>query len=219
MYELMYMILLFLWVIFVVLFISKGCYNIVAKHYGHRSGVYFARKVIHALTGGVVALLLPYLFKTPILPFIASLLLALLTYLPHKREKLMYWFQLKENMYEVDFCIVWGLVVVLSWLIDNTFWLGILPLAFMSFGDGITGIVRNFVYKKRTKAWLGNLAMALFCVPLGFATKGMAGALAGLVASIVEHYDFVDDNISVPLSAFMLLLLFQLLPSSYSASF
>lgn len=208
--ELIYMIVLLLWVILVVLFVSKKCYEIVARRYGHKSGVYFARKVIHALTGGAVALTLPYLFKTPILPSLASFSLALFTYLPHKRKKLMNWFQLEENMYEVNFCIVWGIVVILSWFIDKTFWLGILPLAFMSFGDGITGIVRNFVYKKRTKAWLGNLAMALFCVPVGFLTKGVPGALAGLVASVIEHYEFIDDNISVPMSAFLVLLLSHL---------
>ena len=208
--ELVYTIILFFWVVFVIMFISKKCYDLVAKRYGHRSGVYFARKVIHALTGGAVALMLPYLFRTPLLPSLASFSLALFTYLPHKRGKLMYWFQLKENMYEVDFCIIWGLVVILSWFVDKTFWIGILPLVFMSFGDGITGIVRNFVYKKRTKAWLGNLAMALFCVPIGFITKGIPGALAGLVASIIEHYEFIDDNVSVPLSAFVILLISQL---------
>jgi len=209
--EVAYTAVLLLWIIFVVLYISKKCYEAVAGRYGHRVGVYFSRKVIHALTGGLVALMIPYLFKTPLFPFAAAMLLAVLTYLPHRRGKLMYWFQVEENMYEVDFCIVWGAVVAVSWLIDRTFWLGVLPLVFMSFGDGVTGLVRNFVYRRRTKAWIGNLAMAALCVPVGFLARGVAGALAGLVASVIEHYEFVDDNVSVPLSALGVLLAFHLL--------
>jgi len=85
---------------------------------------------------------------------------------------------------------------------------GILPILFMSFGDAITGIVRNVIYKRRTKSWWGNLAMAIFSIPTG-AILGVAGMLAGAVASLVEHFEFkyVDDNITVPTFSFIILIL------------
>ena len=84
------------------------------------------------------------------------------------------------------------------------------PVAFMAFGDGVTGIVRNAIYNRRTKAWIGNLAMALVTVPLGYAIFGYIGGLAGLVASIIEHYEikpFIDDNLTVPLTSFLIIIL------------
>jgi len=83
----------------------------------HNVVVYYNRKIIHILTGGIVALLVPSLFSGAAIPLIMALILALITYLSHRRGKLMYWFQVKENMYEVNFCIMWGVVITLSWLI------------------------------------------------------------------------------------------------------
>ncbi|MEM3463717.1 MAG: dolichol kinase, partial [Candidatus Bathyarchaeia archaeon] len=73
--------------------------------------------------------------------------------------------------------------------------------------DALTGIMRNMLYKKRTKSWWGNLAMAIFSVPVGAAFLGIAGAVAGAVASLVEHFESnpIDDNVTVPLSAFLIL--------------
>ncbi|MBC7129791.1 dolichol kinase, partial [Candidatus Bathyarchaeota archaeon] len=171
--------------------------------------IYYNRKVIHVFTGGIVALLVPIIFETPILPFIMAMLLAVFTYLPHKTGKLMYWFQTADNMYEVSFCIMWGVIIALGWLISNgNFWVGILPAVFMSIGDAVTGVVRNILYQRRTKSWWGNLAMALFTIPTGI-TLGLAGMIAGAAASIVEHFEFnpIDDNVTVPITSFIIILL------------
>jgi len=170
--------------------------------------IYYNRKIIHILAGGVVSIIVPFVFKTPILPFVLAMVFAFLTYLPHKMNKIMYWFQTNDNIYEVHFCIMWGIIIALGWLLTNgNYWIGILPLLFMSVGDAVTGIVRNALFKRRTKSWWGNLAMALFSIPVG-AILGIAGMLAGAIASVIEHFELnpIDDNITVPLSSFLILL-------------
>ncbi|MCD6243112.1 dolichol kinase [Candidatus Bathyarchaeota archaeon] len=203
-------VILFAWVVFVVAFLTKRLYGVMMKRkFSHNVAVYYNRKVIHILTGGLVAFLTPLIFKTPIMPFSMAMLLSVLTYVPHKTGKLMYWFQTEENMYEVSFCIMWGIVLTFGWLVSGgNFWFGVLPVLFMSIGDAVTGIVRNMLYKRRTKSWWGNLAMALFSTSIG-ATLGLAGIIAGALASVIEHFEFnpIDDNITVPASSFIILLL------------
>ena len=83
-----------------------------------------------------------------------------------------------------------------------------IPVIFMSVGDAVTGIVRNYLYKKRTKSWWGNLVMAAFSMTVGSAL-GAAGVVAGGLAAFVEHYEFypIDDNVTIPLFSFLTLLL------------
>jgi len=203
-------VLLFAWVIFTAYFLTANLYAYM-KECGleNNVAVYYNRKVIHILTGGVVATLVPFIFKTPILPFTMAMLLAVFLYIPHKRGKLLYWFQTEDNSYEVSFCIMWGTILTLGWILsEGNFWFGVLPVIFMSVGDAVTGVVRNLLYKKRTKSWWGNLAMASFSIPTG-AVLGAAGILAGAAASFIEHFEAnpIDDNITVPLSSFIILLL------------
>jgi len=202
--------ILFVWIIIVVQFISRKTYEYIrSKNASHRVAVYYARKLIHVLAGGLAAIVVPFFFKTPLIPAILAVVLAILTYIPHKTGKLMEWFQVPENIYEVHFCIMWGVVMTIAWLIFNgNFFYGVIPASFMAFGDGITGVVRNLIYKRRTKAWIGNIAMAFFCIPVGLLLAGYRGALAGILASIVEHFEFgvLDDNITVPLTALLTLI-------------
>ena len=210
MVEILASVILFLWVVFVVNFLTKNLYEFMrARRMRHNVAVYYNRKVIHMLAGGLVAVLVPFIFNTPIIPFIIASLLGALTYIPHKIGKLMYWFQTEDNMYEVSFCIMWGVILTLGWLISGgNFWFGVLPVLFMSFGDAITGIVRNMLYKRRTKSWWGNLVMALFTIPAG-SILGLAGIFAGAAVSLIEHFEFnpIDDNVTVPLSSFLILTL------------
>ena len=203
-------VVLFAWIIFIVRFLTKRVYNVMTKrNFACNVAIYYNRKIIHILAGGFVAFLVPLIFKTPILPFGMALLLAVLTYIPHRTGNLMYWFQVEENMYEVSFCVMWGLIIALGWLVsEGNFWFGVLPVLFMSIGDAVTGIVRNMLYKRRTKSWWGNLTMALFSIPAG-AILGFAGVIAGALASFIEHFEFnpIDDNVTVPALSFVILLL------------
>jgi dolichol kinase len=180
----------------------------IKRGVGQYVAIYYNRKVIHILAGGVCAIIVPFVFKTAILPFIMAMLLAIFIYTPHKLGKIMYWFQTKENAYEVSFCIMWGVIITLGWwLSGGDFRFGILPILFMSIGDAVTGIIRNYIYGKRTKSWWGNLAMAALSITMG-TMLGPAGMFAGGVASFVEHYEFhpIDDNITVPLVSFLILM-------------
>jgi dolichol kinase len=203
-------VFLFIWVIFVAAFLTRRLYAYMKRrNVEHYVAVYYNRKIIHILTGGFVALLVPLLFNTPIFPLVMAFILALFLYVPHRTGKLMYWFQTEENAYEVSFCIMWGLVITVGWVISEAnFWFGVLPVIFMSIGDAVTGIVRNILYKRRTKSWWGNLAMALFSIPVGM-ILGFAGVIAGAVASLIEHFEYnpIDDNVTVPLSSIIILIL------------
>ena len=206
--------ILFIWVIFVVTILTRHLYNYMTKkkNYEHNVAVYYNRKIIHILVGGVIAALVPFLFMTPILPLIMSMFLGIFTYTPHRTGKLMYWFQVEDNAYEVTFCVMWGVIITLGWVVSGgNFWFGVLPVLFMAVGDAFTGLVRNALYKKRTKSWWGNLAMAAFSIPVG-SVLGIAGILAGAVVSIIEHYEFgpIDDNITVPSISFLILVLAML---------
>jgi len=199
--------LLFLWVLFVSLLLTRKTYYIwVRRGMAHNVAVYYNRKIIHILAGGVVAVIVPFIFKSylPILALVT--VLAVGNYLPHQLKRLHHWYQVEENMYEVHFIIMWGAVMGLGFLLDNLI-IAVLPILFMSVGDGVTGFVRNILFSRRTKSWWGNLAMACFCIPAGLALYGLAGALAGALASIVEKFEFgpIDDNITVPLIGFLIL--------------
>jgi len=224
--EVLYALGLLAWVVIVVQAISRAIYEAARRRYGDEYvGIYFARKAIHILAGGLVAILIPAfdLFSSFVLPLAIAILLAFFCWWPHHTGKLMYWFQDPNNMYEVDFCLVWGTIMTLSWLITGGWWLGVVPILFMAIGDGVTGIVRNFLFKRRTKHWSGNLAMFAICAPMGYFLGPfyLAGVLAAALSSAVEHVDkvgghHIDDNITVPLTAFAVLALFTFLGLPYT---
>lgn len=204
---------LFAWVVFLVTVLTKKTYMLMlGRGVQDKVAVYYNRKIIHVLAGGLVAFIVPYVFETPLLPLVMALLLGVFTYMPHRVGKLMYWFQVEDNMYEVSFCIMWGVIIALGWLVSGgNFWIGIVPVLFMAIGDSATGFVRNVLFKRRTKSWWGNLAMAAVSIPMG-AILGVAGMMAGALASIIEHFEYppIDDNITVPLASFIILLLASL---------
>jgi dolichol kinase len=207
-HDLILTIPIFLWVLFVTQYLSRLIYNLAVKNgYPEDSATYFGRKFIHIFASGLIALSLPFLFREPFLPFLSALILAVYTYLPHRKKQLYQWFQIKENFNEVNFCLMWGLVILIGWFFDKSFWLGVIPALFLSFGDGVTGIVRNIRYQKRTKAWEGSLAMLIVCILIGF-KMGWAGIIAAIFATIFEKLEFIDDNISIPIVSFLILLFF-----------
>ncbi len=196
-----------------VVFGTKYLYKLMrSKGMPHNVAVYYNRKVIHVLAGGVVALLVPFFFTSPLLPFIIAMILAFFTYMPHRKGELMDWFQVKENMFEVNFCVMWGVSVFLSWFIFGNPVYALVPVLFMAFGDAVTGVVRNTMFKKRTKSWWGNLAMFAVCAPLGvILMHSLWGVPVAALASIVEHFEFnpIDDNVLISASSFTAVLLLK----------
>lgn len=207
--ELVYVTILFGWVIFVTHFICRRLYDaLLRRGVPTNVAVYYNRKIIHILTGGVAAILVPFLFKSYTLIALLVTILAIGNYIPHRRGKIWYWYQVEENMYEVHFIIMWGVLMGIGFFLNNLTMV-VLPILFMSIGDGVTGLVRNAIYHRRTKSWWGNFAMALFCVPAGFICLGFTGAVAGAAASLIEKLEFgwIDDNITVPLISFAIILI------------
>lgn len=77
-------ILLFVWVIFVAEVLTKKLYGyMVRRSIPQNVAVYYNRKVIHVLTGGVVAAVVPFVFRTPLLPFTMAMFLAFFLYIPY----------------------------------------------------------------------------------------------------------------------------------------
>jgi len=204
--EVLYASILLLWILFLVMFLTKKIYHYyVSRGVKERVIIYYNRKMIHIFAGGLAALLTPFIFTDVYMPLLMSMFLAVVSYLPYKIGKINYWYQVPENKFDVHFCVMWGLSILLGKIIFNNWWIGIVPVLFMSIGDAVTGIVRNYMFGERTKSWWGNLAMLAVCVPVGL-TLGFKGVLAAVVASILEHYEYksIDDNIIVPLTSFLL---------------
>ena len=206
---------LFIWVFFVIKYLSRWIYNFaVKKGYPPDSATYFGRKIVHLFGAGFVTLSIPFLFREPFLPFLSAVILAIYTWLPHKKDKLYPWFQIKNDLKVTNFSIMWGLSILIGWFFDKTFWLGVIPALFMSFGDGVSGIVRNLKYKKRVKAWEGSLAMFVCCALIGGLKMGLGGIIAAILATVIEKVvpvdsNILDDNILIPLVSFLTLIFFK----------
>jgi len=210
-----YAAILLAWVLFTALALTRWSYNVMRrKGVEHNVAIYFNRKIIHILAGAVAAIATPFLFTSYIPVAVIVTILAVGNYIPHRKGKLLYWYQVADNMYEVNFIIMWGLIMLVGFLLENL-WLAVIPIMFMAVGDGVTGFVRNLLYRRRTKAFVGNLAMMAFCIPTGFAYFGFAGAVAGFLASLVERFEFgpVDDNVTVPVVGLAsILILYSIIP-------
>lgn len=73
--------LLAVWNLFILLVLSKKVYEFALKKgRSINSSIYFSRKVIHFLAGGLTAMLLPFVAHEPILPALMAFGLALATY-------------------------------------------------------------------------------------------------------------------------------------------
>ncbi|MEB3852074.1 MAG: dolichol kinase [Desulfurococcales archaeon] len=193
-----------------VVYATKPLYHAMRRRgLPHNVAIYYNRKVIHAAAGGVVALLVPVVFREPLVPLAMALALGGFLLYMRRSGRLMYWFQTPENAYEVNFTIAWGASVALLWAALGDPRLAVLPALFIAFGDAVTGVVRNALFARRTKHWAGNVAMLAVTIPLGLAYGGALGGLAGLVAGVVERFEFppVDDNILIALATTALLLL------------
>jgi len=210
-----------------ITFLTKKTYDLmVNKGIKKKDAVYYNRKIVHILAGGVIALIVPIVFSSSIYPLFCGLSITIITYLSHKRGKgkMLYWFQTEDNLNDVSFCFMWGISIFVLWEVMNVMgnhtgapWIAIIPAVFVSLGDGVTGIARNVLFKKRTKHPIGNVFMAGVCIPFGYFLAGfggiaIGGAIAAIVASIMERYEFgpIDDNILITVSSSIVLCIFIL---------
>lgn len=191
----------------IVVFGIKPFYHYLRKQGSeHMVAVYYNRKVAHMLAGGVPIIASPMVFENPIWVLIGGVLGSIALAATHILDRRLWWMQTEQNMNDATFALMLGLSVFVIWEYSNEPWLAILPSLFMAFGDGVTGIIRNKMFKKRTKSAWGNVGMAALCIPLGYIVGAMAepqiplwGLIAGIVASFVERYEFgpIDDNVLI----------------------
>lgn len=192
-----------------VVFLGKPLYDYIYRRVGSRGvAVYYVRKYIHVFAGGVVAILVPYVFTSPVIPLVMGLALGVFL-LVMRRVRPMHWFQVDDNMFEVNFTIAWGASIAVLWVITGDPKIAVVPALFIAFGDAITGVVRNMLFARRTKHWAGNLAMLPVTAILGYLYAGIPGLAAGIVAAVVERYEYppIDDNVLITLSSTLILLL------------
>ncbi|MCH1540430.1 MAG: hypothetical protein L7S56_03220 [Candidatus Poseidonia sp.] len=203
--------------VMVILFITKFPYEMMVKRgMEHIRAVYYNRKIVHMMAGGIGSFSVPLLFEDYWYPMICGILLTGLTYGAHRSGVRMYWFQTEQNQNDVKFTLMWWTSISLIWWLVNDPWLAIIPSLFMAFGDGITGVVRNAVVRKRSKSPVGNVFMFLVSAPLGWfvAQAGdpsipVWGLISATVATWVERYEFgpIDDNILITVCATIILLI------------
>jgi len=189
--------LLFLWNLLVIHCVSRWFYDYFKRFEGVPAE-YIGRKVVHILNGGVTALLIPMFYDGYYwVVTISAFLLAGYIYF-RRRWRLMYWFQVRENAYEVHFALSYGMVLMIGVLLGDV-WIGLIPMLFMSFGDSATGLIRAFTQRRQVKSWDGTVAMFVVCSTIGYWRLGWYGVLLGAVASLVEKIPKIDDNITVPI--------------------
>jgi len=213
--ELLWIVLLGLYAFGFILLTKRFYHWMIDKNIKKSVAIYYNRKLIHIFAGGVVVLLVPFVFNSPLYPLLAGIFLSVLMYFFHRSGRILYWFQHKRDLNDVSFCFMWGIAIFVLWILLNNKWIAIIPPAFIAFGDGITGIIRNFAFKKRKKHPIGNIYMAGVCILIGFffgrwsgvPGLGVWGIIAAIVASVFERYEFgpIDDNILVTVSATIIL--------------
>jgi dolichol kinase len=197
--------LLLLWNLAVVHNISKWVYG-YSKRFEGVPAEYVGRKAVHILSGGVTTVVVSALYVDYYwLVTLSALMLA--GYLYFRRKwGLMYWFQVEKNSFEIHFAIAYGAALIVGLALGDV-WIGLIPMLFMSFGDSATGLVRAFRQKRQVKSWDGTIAMFLVCSVIGFWRLGWYGVFIGAAASLVERIPRLDDNVSVPIVAVLLVYL------------
>ncbi len=191
--------LLLIWNIVVIHYISKWFYDFF-RRYENIPAEYVGRKVVHIFGGGLTAFLVPLFYEGRYeIVAVMSFLLAAYVYF-RRRWKRMYWFQVEDNAYEVNFAIAYGSMILIGFFLGDI-WIGLLPILFMSLGDAVTGLVRAFTQKRRKKSWDGTAAMFAISAVIAFWKLGPYGIVVAAIVSLVEKIPRIDDNITVPVVA------------------
>ncbi|HKZ93736.1 MAG TPA: hypothetical protein VJ249_04035 [Candidatus Bathyarchaeia archaeon] len=185
--------------VFIILFVSRKI--------GEKYGTYMARKSIHILSAGVSVLLARLVFSDWLVPALLGSLMVAFTVFGHFRKPFG-WFQIKRNYADVYFTVACTILLVVFW--NYNAWIGVLAALFLAWGDGLTGIVRKIVYGTRNKGIWGNIAMFVVCMVLAYFMNGRVGYVAFIgaaFASIIEKFERIDDNISIPFGSAVIMAL------------
>jgi dolichol kinase len=189
--------LLFVWNLIVIHYVSKWFFEYCKRFKGVPTE-YVGRKIVHIFGGGFTSLLVPVFFEGHYwIVTISAFVLACYIFF-RRRWRMMDWFQVRENAFEVHFAIVFGAILMVGDWLGNV-WIGLIPMLFMSFGDSVTGLIRAFTQRKQVKSWDGTAAMFIVCSIIGVWKLGSYGLAVSAIVSLVEKIPKIDDNITVPI--------------------
>lgn len=190
-----------------ILWLSRLSYQwMVEREMEPIQAIYYNRKLIHIVAGGVVALVVPLVFNAPWIPLFIGLLITMLLWEGHHGNWQFEWFQTSDNRNDVKFSLMWTLSVTGLWWWSGDPWLAVLPALYMALGAGVSGIARTALVGEYNKDPVGNLFMLLVCLPIGLVIGLQAqpalplwGMLSAMAATFVERFDFgpIDDNILI----------------------
>ena len=94
--------------VMLVLYATKLPYNMmVSRGMEPIRAVYYNRKIVHMLAGGVGSLSVPFLFTDIWYPMVAGMLLTALLWSSHRAGVVMHWFQTEQNQNDVKFGLMW----------------------------------------------------------------------------------------------------------------
>ncbi len=171
------------------------------------------RKIIHFSTIPAVYAYL-YIFNEVYVWTIASLAFSLCTLLPHLKNREMDWFQIRGNFGEVYYCFMYLVVGSAFFYVNRP--LAATAMLLTAVGDGVTGIVRFFLFKRREvaissyastdpsvrkacKTLAGTIAYLVVSIPLAIALLGLfEGSVIAVVSAIAEKQHLLDDNLAIP---------------------
>lgn len=160
-----------------------------------------SRKVAHFGAGAVI-LPFPFVFQGMLYPVLLPALFLLGLYIGHRTE-VFHGFVRKARIAELGFAFGVLVSMAAAWRIDP--WLATVPVMYLSFGDGVTGLTRWLHHRGQAgfrKYWCGTWAMLPVC--LGFALllqPYWIGAVGAVAATAVERIEAVDDNLTTTLAA------------------
>lgn len=165
--------------------------------HSHGLPFYLSRKVAHG-AAGLATLPFPFVFESAFYPSLLSGSFFLLMLITHRSE-LFHGFVRKGRLSELHFGLTAFLCFLSLWGLDP--WLATVPVLFVAFGDGITGVIRARVYKREVKGAWGSVAMLLVCLLIAVPTLGLAGIVGAVVGTLAEKQPWVDDNLAIPVVA------------------
>ena len=185
--------------------------------FDRKTGHYVSRKAGH-LSGGVAALIMVLwmdFWPAFVLASGAALGLVLLRlWQPHSLRGIGG--TGRPHAYaEVTYALAIPLSLAVGWGVFGDRWLSFLPIAYLAFGDSVTGLVRSAIYKKEVKGWWGSAAMGVVCLLLAALYPvywiGAAGAVAATLAerfSPIAH-GWLDDNLILTSAALAVMLVLK----------
>jgi len=176
---------------------------------------YISRKVGHGF-GGLAYLMCLFFFSNPLWPIVLSLgfvfLLGGARLFRPSTFRGVGGSARAHAFAEVWFPLGGAFSLVVGWALLNNPALAVVPILYMSWGDGITGLIRARVYRKEVKGNLGSLGMIVVCLLIAFLfTPYWIAAIGAVVATAAERWTPIsrglfDDNWTVIVSSLLVMI-------------